>query len=87
MHGPMRENDPRMVTADGVQITDGLIVLDYDYEVTRIDFSNPRSNFESKYWDGWFYCANGSLMNGERVTTRDPQTRRKLTEADIKTSS
>jgi hypothetical protein len=78
-----RERDPRWYTATGVFLSDGLIVVDYDMKVSRFSWAEQdrRARMESEYWDGWF-SVNGSLMNGERLGTIDPLTRRPLSEAD-----
>lgn len=71
-------------TIDGVQITHGLRVWDYDLKRRTVDvegtsWADPSSDFH-KYWDGWFemrtldgdrFC---SKMNGERMWTRHPRT-------------
>lgn len=60
-----------MLTANGVEITDGLKVWDYNLEHGVVDLTSLDS-------DGWFYVTedNGArfLMNSERVTTRHPYT-------------
>jgi len=63
-------------TANGVQITDGLAVWDYDLRAGRVDFHLSRVT--SPHFDGWFTVVHQgggrSLMNGERLTTRHPFT-------------
>jgi hypothetical protein len=60
-----------MTTADGVEITHGMRVWDYDLRKGTVDLSTLR--------DGWFYVNgdNGgrSLMNAERVCVRHPFTK------------
>lgn len=74
-----RESDPRFRTANGVQITDGLRVWDYDLKSGSVDFAET-ARFGRSYWDGWFRvrvdgAERTSMMNGERITTRHPFTR------------
>jgi hypothetical protein len=68
--GPAKPNDPRMKTADGVTITDGLKVWDYNGEQTTVDLTASR--IDRYYWDGWFRTANHGLFNGERLSVRKP---------------
>lgn len=61
-----------MKTANGVEITDGLRVWDYNLDRGVVDLSSLGS-------DGWFYVGlddqrGRTLMNWERVTTRHPFT-------------
>lgn len=69
----------RMRTADGVLITDGLRVWDYDLNRGVVDLSNARFMVKYAPSDGWFNVrldAGGrSLMNAERVCVRHPFTR------------
>lgn len=78
-----RERDPRWYTATNVFLSDGLIVIDYDMKIHRFSWAEQerRARIDSEHWDGWF-SVDGSLMNGERLGTIDPFTRRVLTEED-----
>lgn len=80
-----RREDARWYTADRVFLSDGLIVIDYDMvpKVFRwAEQETSRADIYSDWWDGWFYVG-GSLMNGERLATRDPFTRRPITQEDV----
>lgn len=79
-----REKDPRWYTADGVFLSDGLLVIDYDMKPKVFTWAeqDARAHIDTDWWDGWF-SVGGSLMNGERMTTRDPFTRAKVTQADV----
>lgn len=61
-----------MRTADGVEITDGLRVWDYNLRRGTVDLSRLGT-------DGWFHVQTDeggcSLMNAERVCVRHPFTR------------
>jgi hypothetical protein len=71
-----RRLDRRFRTANGVLITDGLRVWDYDRKPGTVDL--VRSRVDDQYWDGWFDVRSDrggySTMNGERLTTVDPFT-------------
>lgn len=73
-YGPAIENDPRLVTADGVKIIEGLRVWDHDLNKGVIDLEG----IDSRYWDGWFHVKTDDgerpLVNSERVFTRNPFT-------------
>ncbi len=71
-------------TADGVEITPGLRVLDYDHRwgvVTEEQFTDGGLlSPGGEYFDGWYYVradedlpdSRGTRFNGERLTTKDP---------------
>lgn len=66
-------------TADGTEITDGLIVWNYyDMVVGKVDFR--QSYADSPHFDGWFQIVDNtgrrvSLVNGERMSMRHPFTK------------
>lgn len=67
-----------MRTADGVEITQGLRVRDYDWEIVTVDleFRSPwaEENQNNGHVEHWFYVRTLSgghkLMSESRVTTR-----------------
>jgi hypothetical protein len=69
-------------TANGVTITNGLRVLDYDYEIGTVDLDYrdpyPETNQNNGHVEWWFYVRRDSgghkLMSESRVTTRHPST-------------
>jgi hypothetical protein len=74
--------DKRYLTADGVEITEGLAVWNYDLRLSTVriagTWADPENEFH-KYWDGWFdmQSVTGermSSMNGERMSTVHPFT-------------
>lgn len=71
-----RESHPKFfVTADGVEIVDGMTVWDHDLKRSVVNIG--RTSFV--YWHGWFEMAypNGDrapIMNGERLRVRHPST-------------
>jgi hypothetical protein len=71
-----RREDRRFYTADGVFITDGMRVWDYDRDPCMVWFTDGSPG--GKHWDGWFRCIGDSgavyLQNGERLCVRDPFT-------------
>lgn len=80
-----RRADRRWYTANNVFLSDGLLVVDYDMVPRKFSWAEqegPRADIYSKYWDGWFYV-DGQSMNGERLTTVDPFTRRQITQEDV----
>lgn len=64
--------DARFRTDDGVMITDGLRVWDYDGKPGTVSFSESR--LDRPLWNGWFRVLRDeggvSLMNGERLRIR-----------------
>src|SRR5882757_4473269 len=73
-----RADDPRFRTDNGVLITDGLRVWDYDWKAGTVTFGDSPA-FGGELWNGWFrvHRDDGSQasMNGERLTTVHPSTR------------
>lgn len=70
--------DTTYYTADGVEITDGLWVWDYDLRRGQVDFA-ATIGIDSAHFEGWFrirrHDGKGfSLMNGERLSTVHPAT-------------
>lgn len=72
-----RERDPRWRTADGVPITDGLVVWTNDLRPAVVALSE--SDHDRPHWDGWFQVleldGHPHLCNGERMAVRHPFTR------------
>lgn len=74
-----------MRTADGVEITHGLRVWDYDAQRGSVDLEYHAAEAETNQNNGhvehWFYVARDTgghkLMSESRVTTRHPFTREK----------
>lgn len=67
-------------TSDGVPITDGLVVWDYDLDLARVSFTDTTGVDSAWGFDGWFTLRTvqgdrRKLMNGARMTTRHPFTR------------
>lgn len=62
------------VTLDGVPVTPGLAVWDYNLRPTRV--LKPCS-----HTPGWWDTANGGMFNGERMWTRHPATGQPAAEA------
>lgn len=78
-----RQQDPRFRTLDGVLITDGLPVWDYDLCLGTVDFAETSlgslTGMNGPHWDGWFRVkranrAGHSLMNGARLWAQHPHT-------------
>lgn len=71
-----RREDRRFYTADGVFITHGMRVWDYDRDPCTVWFTDRDP--DGKHWDGWFRCIGDSgavySQNGERLCVRDPFT-------------
>lgn len=73
-------------TVDGFPVTDGLVVWDYDMDLSRVSFAHT-SGMDSPWgFDGWFGLLRVSdgarkLMNGERMVTRHPRTRQLAADA------
>lgn len=66
-------------TVDGVEIVDGLLVWDYDLDLSRVSFADTTGMDSTWGFDGWFTLrtvdgGNRKLMNGERMVTRHPVT-------------
>lgn len=78
-YGPATENDPRMRTADGVEIKDGERYWNYyDLEWVTVEFGDSMSLSPSgEYWDGWFTVRSVDgdrgqySLNGERMSSRE----------------
>ena len=54
---------PQAFTANGVLITPGLPVRDYNYDETTVTDQAP-------HWDNaipWFWTANGGMFDGSRL--------------------
>lgn len=76
-------NEHWWLTIDGAEITDGLVVWDYNLRRAVVDvagtsWADPTSEYH-EYWDGWFdmRTVNGgrsSTMNGQRMWVRHPTT-------------
>ena len=71
-------------TVDGVEITDGMLVWDYDLDLSRVSFRDTYVGFHE--FDGWFTVfavGNGErkIMNGERMVTVHPFTRQRADDA------
>lgn len=69
----MRRDNPKMMTADGHEIVDGMAVWDYNLDPGYVDLKSIHK------WDtdGWFDVVDSegrkvSLMNAERVCVRHP---------------
>lgn len=73
---PTFEGDPRMLTADGVKITDGGRLWNYyDCKWVTVEFGDSMSlSPTGEYWDGWFTVVdedgNRSTLNGERMASK-----------------
>jgi len=67
-------------TLDRAEITDALVVWDYDLRVAVVSFDATfRSEIMNQHWDGWFDMRTpggdrASSMNGERMWLRHPST-------------
>lgn len=75
-YGPATDNDPRMRTADGAEISDGGRYWNYyDCEWITVEFGDSMSlSPTGKYWDGWFTVRNDKgtySLNGERMSSRE----------------
>jgi hypothetical protein len=73
-------------TVDGVLITDGLLVWDYDMDLSRVSFADTSGMDSTWGFDGWFGLRTVSgdelkLMNGERMVTIHPFTRQRAADA------
>ena len=73
-------------TVDGVLITDGLVVWDYDLDLSRISFAHTTGMDSPWGFDGWFGLltipdGRRKLMNGERMVTVHPSTRQRAADA------
>jgi hypothetical protein len=73
-------------TADGVEITDGLVVWDYDMDLSRVSLADTTGMDSPWGFDGWFGLRTVSdnrrkLMNGERMVTVHPFTRQRAADA------
>jgi hypothetical protein len=73
-------------TVDGVEITDGLLVWDYDLDLSRVSFADTTGMDSAWGFDGWFGLLTVSgdrrkLMNGERMVTVHPFTRQRAADA------
>jgi hypothetical protein len=75
-----RARDRRFRTADGVIITDGLRVWDYDRKPGRVDFVASRIDVDGpgtlpRHWAGWFRVRHDTgghvLMDGTRLAVVD----------------
>lgn len=72
-----------MRTADGVEITHGLRVMNSDMRVGAVVLDDPRHAPWEEAGECWFYMAvDGrdrlALVSESRVTTRHPVTRAKV---------
>ena len=71
-------------TVDGVEITDGLWVWDYDLDLSRVSLADT-TGMDSDHFDGWFglwsFGGRRKLMNGERMVTVHPFTRQLAADA------
>lgn len=74
-YGPLLEDhaaDWRCYTSDGIVITHGMRVWDYDWQAGTVSFADGDPTRE--HWNGWFVVLrdNGgqSLMDGSRLRTR-----------------
>ena len=73
-------------TVDGVEITDGLVVWDYDLDLSRVSFADTTGMDSTWGFDGWFGLRTVAdnrrkLMNGERMVTVHPSTRQRAADA------
>lgn len=73
-------------TVDGVVITDGLVVWDYDLDLSRVSFAHTTGMDSARGFDGWFTVltipgGDRKLMNGERMVTVHPGTRQRAADA------
>lgn len=76
----------KYVTADGIEIVDGLVVWDYDMDLSRVSFADTTGMDSAWGFDGWFGLLTVSegqlkLMNGVRMTTVHPFTGQRAADA------
>jgi hypothetical protein len=83
--GPTYDGDPRMRTADGFAITNGIKLYNYyDCEWVIVQFDDypiSHNNPSHEYWDGWFRVVSCDppekggrgrySLNGERMCTKE----------------
>jgi hypothetical protein len=79
-------NVQEYLTADGIGITDGLVVWDYDLDLSRVSFADTTGMDSQWGFDGWFGLRTvegdrRKLMNGERMVTVHPFTRQRAADA------
>lgn len=75
---PIRDRDgnewPKAYTHNGTLIVPGLVVLDYNWRVSTVTDEAPHLS-HGVYW----FTTDGGLFDGSRMTTRDPNTGKKVT--------
>jgi len=64
------DNWPVARTSDGVLIIPGLIVRDYNYNITTVTDRKP----DMDNGNPWFFTANNGYFDGSRLTANDPRT-------------